>query len=292
MIAPALDDEEGATAPLPSVFDGHVHLFPDRVFDAIWRWFDRYGWPIRYKLYCRDVIAFLRSRGVTQMVALCYAHKPGMARALNRYMAEMCAEHPSVSGFGTVMPGEPDAPDILREAFALGLRGIKIHCHVQCVAPDAAEMDDVYRACSDAGRPLLMHAGREPKSPHYNCDTDALCTADRVADVLARFSALRLCIPHLGADEFLAYATLMEKHQNLWLDTTMMLAGYFPEHPSPWPLLARFSDRIIYGSDFPNLPYAWDRELKNLALSGLEKTVIAKIAGENARRFFGDGIQS
>ncbi|MDB5099085.1 MAG: amidohydrolase family protein, partial [Cyanobacteria bacterium RYN_339] len=43
-------------------------------------------------------------------------------------------------------------------------------------------------------------------------------------------------------------------------------------------------DRILYGSDFPNLPYAWDRELRNLAAMGLGDAALAAILGGNARR--------
>ena len=34
------------------------------------------------------------------------------------------------------LPGEPDARGILERGFAMGLRGVKLHCHVQCFAPD------------------------------------------------------------------------------------------------------------------------------------------------------------
>src|SRR5688572_25858921 len=66
---PALDDEEGPRLPaaLPPVIDAHVHLFPDRLFEAVWQWFDRYGWPIRYKIHTPAVVAFLLSRGVRRI---------------------------------------------------------------------------------------------------------------------------------------------------------------------------------------------------------------------------------
>ncbi|HZI08906.1 MAG TPA: amidohydrolase, partial [Myxococcus sp.] len=75
MPLPALQDEEGPRLPegLPPVVDSHVHLFPDRVFEAVWRWFDQYGWPIRYKLHTPQVVSFLLSRGVSRVVALHYA---------------------------------------------------------------------------------------------------------------------------------------------------------------------------------------------------------------------------
>ena len=62
---PALDDPEGDAVPtgLPPVVDAHVHVFPDAVFDAVWRWFDRHGWPIRYRLHAEAVVDFLLARG-------------------------------------------------------------------------------------------------------------------------------------------------------------------------------------------------------------------------------------
>ncbi|WP_141591656.1 amidohydrolase family protein [Myxococcus sp. AB056] len=288
MPMPALQDTEGPRLPegLPPVVDAHVHLFPDRVFDAVWRWFDQYGWPIRYKLHTRQVVSFLLSRGVHRVVALHYAHRPGMARALNAYVAEVAREEPRVLGLATVLPGEPDATAVLEEAFDAGLRGVKIHCHVQCFSPDAPHLHEVYSACAKAGRPLVMHAGREPSSPHYNCDTYALCAAERVERVLKDHPTLKLCVPHLGADEFDAYARLLERHDNLWLDTTMALAGYFPV-PIPRRALEVRPERILYGTDFPNIPYAWDRELRTMLGMKLDDAVLAGMLGQNALQLYG-----
>ncbi|RKH12296.1 amidohydrolase [Corallococcus sp. CA053C] len=287
---PALADEEGPRVDpgLPPVVDAHVHLFPDRVFEAVWRWFDRYGWPIRYKLHTPDVLSFLLSRGVERVVALHYAHKPGMARALNAYMAEVVKAEPRVVGLGTVFPGEPGATDILEEAFALGLKGVKLHCHVQCFSPDAPELHAIYETCARAGKPLVMHAGREPASPQYPSDPYTLCAAERVERVLADHPSLKLCVPHLGADEFDAYARLLERHDTLWLDTTMTVGGYFPV-PLPRQALEVRPERILYGTDFPNIPYAWDRELKALAGLKLAEDALAGVLGGNTLRLYGEG---
>jgi hypothetical protein len=287
---PAVDDPEGERVPdgLPPVVDAHVHLFPDAVFEAIWRWFDAYGWPIRHKLHAPDVVRFLLSRGVSRVVGLAYSHKPGMARALNAAMASIAAAEPRVVGLATVLPGEDGAADILEEAFAMGLAGVKLHCHVQCFAPDAPELAVVYEACARAGKPVVMHAGREPKSPHYGCDPYALCSAERVRRVLAAHPRLRLCVPHLGADEFDAYERLLERFDNLWLDTTMAVAEYFPA-PVPMRLLHCRPDRILYGTDFPNVPYAWDRELVRLGRIELSDDARARLLGRNAEELFGIG---
>lgn len=285
---PALPDEEGPSLPagLPPVIDTHVHLFPDGFFEAIWRWFDRHGWPIRYKLHTPAVVDFLLSRGVERVVGLCYAHKPGISRLLNRYITEVAKNEPRVVPLGTVMPGESDAVAIAKEAFALGAAGLKLHCHVQCFAPNAPELMPVYEACADAGKVLVIHAGREPSSPHYACDPYALCSWERMGEVLSTFPKLRVVVPHLGADEFEGYEKLLERHDNLWLDTTMAVADYFPV-ATPLRLLKVRPERVMYGTDFPNLPYAWDREVKKLVGFGLGDKALALLLGGNARGLYG-----
>ena len=283
---PAVDDSEGARVPegLPRIVDAHVHVFPERLFRAIWKWFDTWGWPIRYKILAPAVIDYLRSRGVDHTVLLHYAHKPGIARGLNRFVAELVSEHSSSSGVATVFPGEPDTEAILREAFAMGLKGVKLHCHVQCMAPDDPALEAVYRTAVAHDQPVVIHAGREPKSPGYRCDPHLLCSADRVKAVLDAYPDLRLCIPHLGADEFEAYARLLESRDNLWLDTTMALAGYFPDQV-PWDLVRLRPERVMYGTDFPNIPFAWDRELRRLADAGLSAPALAQVLGGAATAF-------
>lgn len=290
---PAVNDAEGARLPaqLPPVVDAHVHLFPDPVFDAIWRWFDSYGWPIRYKLHTPEVLSFLFSRGVERIVALHYAHKPGMAAFLNQYMAELASSDPRIIGLATVFPGEEGAGALLDAAFAAGLRGVKLHCHVQCFSPDSPQMNEVYEACVRHDRALVMHAGREPASPKYKVDTYEVCGVARTEAVLKAHPKLKLCIPHLGADEFDGYERLLSRYDNLWLDTTMVVADYFPM-AFPDRLLRARPERILYGTDFPNLPYAWDREVKKLSSLKLGDEHEALLLGQNALRLFADASRS
>jgi predicted TIM-barrel fold metal-dependent hydrolase len=44
--------------------------------------------------------------------------------------------------------------------------------------------------------------------------------------------------------------------------------------------------RIIFGTDFPNLPYAWDREIKHLIELKLPDTALERILGKNAMEFY------
>lgn len=289
----ALDDEEGLRIPegLPFVIDAHVHVFAPKLFEAIWRWFDTHGWPIRYKLYADEVMDFLLSRGVGHLVLLHYAHKPGISRAMNAFMAECTKGRDRVTALATVFPGEDDTKAILTEAFTQGLRGVKLHCHVQCMSVDDPKLADVYETCILHNLPLVVHAGREPKSAGYKVDPHTLCSVERMDYVLRSYPRLRVCVPHLGADEFSGYETLLEKHDNLWLDSTMTL-GHYLNFPVPRRLLDARPERIFYGTDFPNLPYAWDRELRHLGDHGLTDARLPGFLGENAAHFFRIAIPS
>jgi uncharacterized protein len=285
---PALDDPEGARVPpgLPPVIDAHVHLFPDPLWAAIRTWFDAHAWPVRYRMDNAGIVEHLLSRGVEHLVALHYAHRPGLARSLNRDLAALCAEQPRVTGLATVYPGEPDAEVILREGFDLGLAGVKLHLHVIGMGPDDPAMACIYRTCADHGRPLVMHAGREPRSPAYPRDPHEVCSADRIEAILLEYPDLKLCIPHLGADEFDAHLDMVQRFDNLWLDTTMMLADYFP-YETRWDLVGARPERVMYGTDFPNIPYAWDRDLVRLVERVTDEGTREQVLGGTARGLFG-----
>jgi predicted TIM-barrel fold metal-dependent hydrolase len=278
-------DIEGDRVPerFRSVIDAHVHLFPDPLFSAIWDWFQRFAWPVRYKMGSSEIVEFLISKGCSRIVGLHYAHRPGLARELNAYMASLCARYPQLIGTATVFPGEESSREILVEAFDMGLSGVKLHAHVQYFALDSRAMQDIYEVCTAHEKPLIMHVGREPKNPDfpYRIDPYHICGAGKVEMALEAYPKLRICVPHLGADEYVAFRDLLERYDNLWLDTTMVLADYLPGERIP-PLGDFRHDRVFYGSDFPNIPYAWDRELRlvdgmNLSDDFLEGLLVSNV---------------
>ena len=285
---PSINDQENAKVPsgLPAVIDAHVHIFPQNFFSAVWKWFDQNGWHIRYQLTSSQVLEFLRSRDVQHIIAFQYAHKPGIAHELNKYMVEKCIEYDNrVTGLATVYPGEKDAESILQEAFASGLGGLKLHAHVQCFDMNSDDMNCLYECCRAHNKPVVMHVGREPKSTAYRCDPYEICSAEKLEHVLQDFPDLKICVPHLGIDETLAYRKLIDTYDNLWLDTTMAIAEYFPIKGGVD--LGRYRpDRVMYGSDFPNIPYAWDRELKILKMANISFDALEKITYKNATEFF------
>ncbi len=283
-----LNDEEGekVSSDFPPIIDSHVHLFPQAIFSSVWKWFDTHAWHVRYPIPSTQIVEFLLSHGVKHIVALQYAHKSGIARQLNEYMLEKVKQFGGhLTGLATVYPGEENAELILQDAFDAGLKGVKLHMHVQCFDMNHNYMNPLYDCCQKNNKPLVIHAGREPKSTAYACDPHQLCNINNVVRILKDFPRLKICVPHLGFDELDAYKELIESHDNLWLDTAMILTNYFPESNNV-DLNTYRAERVMYGSDFPNIPYAWDRELKALEKAAIGPVTLEKILYKNTVEFF------
>ena len=268
------------------IVDAHVHLFPDRLAEAIRRWFSEHAWTIEYRIGVDEAVSALRRGGIDRCVVLPYAHKPGMAAALNDFTLQLAIAYPEVVPCCTVFPGEEGTEELLERAFAEhGFHGIKIHSHVMRVAPDDPRLDPVWRASARYRKPVVIHCGREPTSDGYGTDVRALSGAARLRRALDRHPDAICIVPHLGIDESAEFEAMLDQFPNLYLDTTMAIAGYFPHSPDV-EMLRRRPGRILYGTDFPNLPYAWDRELQVVRSLRLPREDEARILGGNAKRLF------
>src|SRR5688572_31246664 len=76
------------------IIDFHTHFFPDRLMEAIWRWFETHAWPIEYKQYADEAVATLKANGVERAVSLHYPHQAGMAESLNDWARRLGEKYP------------------------------------------------------------------------------------------------------------------------------------------------------------------------------------------------------
>ena len=97
----------------------------------------------------------------------------------------------------------------------------------------------------------------------------------------------------MGAPETAYCVELLARYSHLYLDTTMAMSavglrklGYAPD-PAAEKLLIQWQDRILFGSDFPNLPYDYEEERRWAWERDLPLEVCRKIFNANVRRFLG-----
>jgi predicted TIM-barrel fold metal-dependent hydrolase len=268
-------------------FDAHVHLHPPRLAAAIAHWFAREGWHAAHPFDPEAVVDTLRRRAVERFCFFTYAHKAGMARALNQWVAETAARCPQAVALGTLHPEDGDLDAASGEALgALGLRGFKFHLSVQRFRADDPRLFPVYERGEAEGACFMLHAGSMP----YR---DPFTGFEPFARLMRRFPRLRVCVAHLGAFDSDRFLALTEHYPHLYLDTTMALTALATPYVGARPeaitdaMLVRHQDRIMFGSDFPLIPYDYEEERRWADARGLPETVQRKIFHDNAERFFG-----
>lgn len=258
------------TLGIPGLADIHVHFLPDPMLQKVWAYFDRaqdrYGadWPITYRFDEPTRLAVLRGFGVRAIPALTYPHKPGMARWLNEWNADFARRVPDGIHCGTLYP-EPEVATYVGQALASGARLFKMHVQVGEYAPDDEQLDGAWSLLAEAGMPVVIHAGSAPLPGEFT-------GPQRIARVLAKHPGLTLVVAHAGMPQYHEFADLVERYENVHLDTTMV-ATDFTERFAPLPegyvaRLAELGDRVVLGSDYPNIPYPYAHQLE--ALAGLE----------------------
>jgi predicted TIM-barrel fold metal-dependent hydrolase len=96
---------------------------------------------------------------------------------------------------------------------------------------------------------------------------------------------MKVIVPHLGIDETERFYSFLERFENLYLDTTMILSEYFHVGTDREGLI-QHSDRVLYGSDFPHIPYEMEREVRALLRMDLGEGPTRKILFDNAAKLF------
>jgi uncharacterized protein len=274
---------------LPGIVDVHTHFMPKPVMDKVWRYFDTAGplvgrrWPIAYRTDEQDRLRALRGFGVRAFTSLVYPHKPQMAAWLNQWAASFATATPDCLHTATLYP-EPGVEDYVRQALDLGARVFKAHVQVGRYNPTDPLLDGAWGVIEDAAVPVVIHCGSGPVPGEHT-------GAEPVAALLARHPRLRLVIAHLGMPEYGDFLDLADRHDGVRFDTTMAFTP-FVEETMPFPRsqygrLRDHGDRILFGSDFPNIPYGYVDAMRVLTrLPGVDDEWLRKVFYGNAAQLF------
>lgn len=278
------------TLGLPGLIDVHTHFMPKNVMDKVWQYFDTAGplvgrpWPVRYRTDEQRRLDTLRDFGVLAFSSLVYPHKPGMAAWLNQWAAQFAAQTPDCLSTATFFP-EPEAPEYVAAAIAGGARIFKAHVQVGGYDPTDPLLHQVWGLLEDSGTPIVIHCGSGPQPGIHTGPAP-------VAALLARHPRLRLIVAHMGMPEYVDFLDLCQKYDEVHLDTTMAFTG-FVEEQMPFPTSAYrrlhdVADRILWGSDFPNIPYPYAEAIMALTrIDGVDDDWMRGVLYGNAARTFG-----
>lgn len=273
---------------LPGVIDVHVHFMPDRVMEKVWAYFDTAGpltgreWPITYRWSEPDRLAHLRGIGVRAFPSLVYAHKPDMAAWLNGWAQDFAQAHDDVLATATMYP-EPTTTAYVDAALRNGTRLFKVHVQVGNFDPRDLLLDEAWGMLADAGMPVVVHAGSGPARGAFTGPAP-------IGEVLARHPSLVMIIAHMGMPEHRHFLGFAEQYDNVRVDTAMCFtdfteSDFLAERLAP--RLRGLQDKVLFGTDFPNIPYAYAHQIEALARLGIGDDWMRAVCWENAVALFG-----
>ena len=214
----------------------------------------------------------------------------------NEQVAELCAKTKRFIGFASVDPLKKGAARELENAVKkLGLKGLKLDPALQDFRPDARKVYPVYEAAAALGIPLLIHTGMS-WAPETPLERGLPLHLERP---IRDFPRLNFVLAHFGWPWVWEATALALKYPNVYLDTTMVFiprrVHVFPEADNPITFIGesalrafmeQYSDQLLYGSDFPNIPYSYEESINGLLELDLSKSTYQNIFFNTAKKVF------
>ena len=260
-----------------TIIDFHVHLFPDKLFDAIWQHFVKlYQWKVIHRIYYQECIEYLYKRGVRPVVYSNYAHKEGVAEGLNQWNMEILDEIPDLYCFAAYHPDDANALQMAERVLAHPkVLGFKLQLLVQNFYPHDERLFPLYEMVMVRKKRLLFHVGTGPAGNEF-------VGIKHFRKVLDRYPDLPANVAHMGAFEIKEFLDLLADHPNIYLDTAFTFSKSMEMRFDLAPdLLEKNKGRILYGSDFPNLIFPREEEIQTLLDYNLSTDAYQKIFRKN-----------
>lgn len=267
---------------IPFLFDIHAHFFPDLIMKLIWKWFDSANWAILYRFSEELRLDYLKKNKIYYFTTLNYAHKKDMATGLNDWIFENYKKWKGAIPFGTFFPENGVLSYVKKAIEEYGFKGFKLHCEVSKLDLNTFELANTFDYLEEKQIPIVIHTGHAPLPGEFT-------GIKHFSKFMKKYPDLKVIVAHMGAYEIEEYAKLLDEYKNLFLDTTMVFVDFLAtgkESKEYYPLLDNYSNRILFGSDFPNIPYTLSHPISKLLLSSISDLAKQRILYLNALDLF------
>ena len=224
----------------------------------------------------------LAAEGVDHACILAELSHATTGLCTNEQVRAFCKGRPRLIPFCDLNPHlHGDLGDELRRKVGdEGFRGVKLYPSYQHYYPNDARMYPLYRAAEELRVPVMFHTGSSVFRGTRMKYGDPL----HLDDVAVDFPGLSLVMAHAGRGFWYDRAFFLAKlHPNLYMELSGLppsrLMTYFPE-------LERITDKVIFGSDWPGMPWI-RRIMEEIGRLPLPADGVEKILGGNAARLLG-----
>ena len=250
------------------VVDIHTHAFPDAIAErAVPALAKAAAAPAYLDGKLESLIRSMDAANVDMAVVASIATKPGQFEAILNWSQSIASDR--IIPFASVHPADTAVVSHLREIFARGIRGIKLHPYYQDFDLDDPALFPIYATLEELGLIVLCHTGFDMAYPRTR-----RCDPVKIARVLDRFPNLRFIATHLGAWEDWDEVSKYLIGRPIYLDTAYSIGCAGIERARAL-ILAHPPEYVLFGSDSP-----WDDQresivsIKRLALGDARERLI------------------
>lgn len=236
------------------VIDFHVHIgtreqFLPWVMDFFGQNNPHYIENFADEITPERAIAFLKSHNVDRSVILAEYAPRSSAWVTNEFVSEFSKGHDELIPFGclNLLDARPHEEQARHAVEELGVKGFKLLPSYQHFYPDDQVLFPFYEYVQSLGMPIMFHTGTSIFHGTRIKYADPLLL-DEVAD---QFPDLNIIMEHGGRTFWYdRVAWLISKYRNMHVGIAGIATRRLPEL---FPRLEMYSDRFIFGSDWPGV---------------------------------------
>jgi len=271
------------------IIDFHLHVA--RYADMLpWtrEWIGRAYPPGEFEAYLEATLTteglrgLLRENGLDYAVLLAELNPLSSSVVTNEFVAALCQGEPRLIPFASINPFLTTdlVAELDRLVGELGFRGVKLYPPYQHFYPNDSRLYPLYARAQALGLPVMFHTGSSVFKGVRLKYADPLLLDDVAAD----FPDLKIIMAHSGRGAWYNQAFLLARlHPNVYMEVSGLpphkLLDYFPD-------LERLADKVIFGSDWPEVRDI-RRNIEAIRALPLRDDTKDKILGVNAARILG-----
>ncbi len=255
------------------IIDAHCHVVPDRIAELATVNTQKF-YDIPHSAFISNVSGLLeqmKESGVNRCVISVVATNPRQPKKLNDFLKEEVDFHgDKFLGLGSLHPENTSIEEDFIHLKELGLSGVKLHPDIQGYKADCDGYKEIYKLCSEAGLPILMHTG-DKRYDNSN--------PNRIEKILKEFPDLTIIGAHLGGWSVWEEASeKLYKYDNFYVDTCSSF--YMLSHSTAKKIINKFgTDKVIFGTDYPI--WTQKEELEHIYALGFNDTELENILSKN-----------
>ena len=216
---------------------------------------------------------------------LSYAHKPGMATWLSEWSLAFAARTPGAIPCAAFFP-EPGVETYVARAIDAGAMLFKVHLQVGGFDPRDPLLQSVCGQLAEADVPVVVHAGSGPMAGRFT-------GSGPFGEVMAQHPQLPAIVAHMGVAEKHDFVPMAARYERMRLDTTMVGTGFMERQhrfdPGLMPAVQELglAGKVVFGSDFPNIPYPYAEQVEAVQRWDLGDDWLRAVLWENGMDLFG-----